>query len=251
MPKTLLLFLTSPTVDTYVNAIAHAYDKLEVDRYIVVRVKNSPATLRDEREKPQEIRDRILTQIGLLAKGKYADRQLPSAPELSIYQRMYDGLKLGDEEIDYTNLRIELVGLIKKYGGTNQCIVDLTGASKSLAVDIVVMCLAIKLNMVFMFDLNVKIDRNRPEDFLYHRLRQNFDYDYYQFTRSPVVLSGQTTYLRKRGVFAVSLMLGVAVIAIAAVMFGVSDSNPIFAVIGALSGFQTIIAVITQFAQPK
>jgi len=185
MVKTLVLFLFSDNVDTYINAIAYTYDKMDVKAVRLVYVKGTKIGLKDDT--PSTVVNGIWNRLQSLALGSS-----------EIYKQLNE--RLLDRHlipIDYPELKRDLGDFIKRQGGARNCIIDLTGASKAASIDIFAVCLALGVKSVYTFELDQKRDPKAPEESLYHALLSKGAYSYTCLTSTPPVKASQSSLLRK------------------------------------------------------
>ncbi|HEY9848936.1 MAG TPA: hypothetical protein V6D28_05735 [Leptolyngbyaceae cyanobacterium] len=229
MPKTLLVFLFSKTIDTYVNVIAYACDQLEVTRIKFVHVLGTKPAL--SKPDAKDISEKICCQIESLSKGNYivdfetgsknaiklysslGSTTMSGVKKLNVYNQVYKQLRilpLEPEFLSYSNLRQDLQSILKKCGGSRECIVDITAASKVLSIDIFSICLALGVPSVFTFELKKPANKQHPEESLYHSLEPE-SYSYTHISESPPIKTSQSTLFRKEQllwfVVAASLLL--------------------------------------------
>jgi hypothetical protein len=185
MVKTLFLFLFSDRVDTYINAIAYAYDKMDAKAVRFVYVKGTKIGLKDDTQ-ASAVFTEIWNRLQSLASGSG-----------EIYKQLDE--RLLDRQlipIDYPELKSDLGHLIKRQGGARNCIIDLTSASKVASIDVFTVCLALGVKSVHTFELDPKPDPRTPEKFLYHALSKGA-FSYTCLTSTPPVQASQSSLLRK------------------------------------------------------
>lgn len=184
MSRTLFVFLFSDRVDSYINAVAHAYDKEQVDAVCFVYVRGTPTGLTDILA--NTVFSTIANRLEELSRGG-----------AEIYQRIQ--ARLLDRRLlplDYSSLRSGLSRELNKCGGANKCMVDVTGAAKGPAIDVFSVCLALGVRSIYTFELKNKPDPANPEKSLYHFLGPN-DYSYTRLTETEPVKSSRAVLLRK------------------------------------------------------
>ena len=114
----------SRNVDTYINVIAHCYDKLHVEKIVFVHVRNTKTGLSTE-EEANTVFNRVWAQLESLSKGIYIDyRQSEpthhaiSDSGIDIYKRIHgQSITKVQEHVDYTKLKKETENIVKNYGG--------------------------------------------------------------------------------------------------------------------------------------
>jgi hypothetical protein len=185
MAKTLFLFLFSDRVDTYINAIAHTYEDMDVKAVRFVYVKGTKIGLKDDTQ-ASAVFTEIWSRLQNLALGSG-----------EIYKKLNE--RLLDRQlipIDYPELKSDLSQFIKRQGGARNCIIDLTSASKVASIDVFTVCLALGIKSVYTFELDPKPDPKTPDKFLYHALSKGA-YSYTCLTSTPPVKASQSSLLRK------------------------------------------------------
>lgn len=183
MPKTLLIFLFSPNIDTYINVISYTYENMSIESVKLIHIKGIKTGLSDS--KASEISNQIWIRLGEL-----------SSCFSGVYKQVNERLlKRELVPIEYLNLSKELKQLIK--GQRNlKCVVDLTSAPKRPSIDIFSVCLALGIESVYTFELIVKYDSKNNDRFLYHALNRE-DYSYACLNETDPVKSSQSSLLRK------------------------------------------------------
>jgi hypothetical protein len=187
MAKTLFIFLFSPQVDPYINAIAYTRREMKIDAVKLVYVKGAKTGL--DNEKASTIFNQIWTKIESLKN------------EAEIYKEINE--KLLNRElmpIEYSDLKIRFGQVVKKQGSLRNCIVDITGATKVAGIDVFSICLALGLKSIYSFELiknrDTKASGYNPNNFLYHALKEH-DYSYTCLSETIAVKSSQSSLLRK------------------------------------------------------
>lgn len=201
MPKTLLLFLLSPNVDAYINVIAHAYDQLDIREIHFIHIKGTKTALEDS--EASTVHSRILTQVEYLSQSRYMDffrnqtREIESVPAIDIYRRINRQIKERGirYDVQYHELKEKLEAAIKSSGKEN-CFVDLTTATKTPAIDIFSICLGLDIK-VYTFELDDAVDRQVPENSLYHNLVSQNSYSYTCLSESLAVQASQRLLVRR------------------------------------------------------
>ncbi|WP_414548917.1 hypothetical protein [Anabaena sp. CCY 0017] len=184
MARTLFLFLFSDRVDTYINAIAYSYDNLEIESVRLVHVKGTKTGLTDTQA--ISVFNQIWNRLEKLASST-----------TEIYKRINE--RLLDRQlipITYSNLKNSLEQSIKKQGGSRNCVIDITSASKVPSIDVFTVCLALGIKSIYTFELIIKYDSKNPDKFLYHAMCEN-DYSYTCLSNTEPVRASQSALLRK------------------------------------------------------
>ena len=187
----------SPNVDPYVNSIAHCYDNMDVSRVCLVHVKDTTTGLSSD-EVASTTFNQIWLQIEGLSKGFYTNYRKRDAEgnftqtavassKVEIYQRINS--RLLDRQlipIVYKNLKEGVTKILQNHGGKQNCILDLTAASKVPSIDLFATSLALSAGGVHVFELDSLVSREHPENSLYHALNEK-DYSYTNLLSSPPV----------------------------------------------------------------
>lgn len=260
MSKTLLVFLLSPNVDPYINAIAYSFAKMDVRRVRVIYVKGAEEDIDDSKANP--VNTRIWQQIQSLAHGEYlqfpplnqsVSPSLPLSPMqlsqassgLDIYRRINEELIDHDLiALNYSNLRNELKSLVKE-SGINNCVVDVTSASKDLSIDVFSACLALGIRSIHTFALKSKGVKKDPIASLYHSLAPA-EYEYVCFTDSPVVKASQDSLLRKSQLFWYVILAAFTIMGVSLYANFTGGSQNIFLEIVNL--LATVVGIVTPIA---
>jgi hypothetical protein len=187
MAKTLFLFLFSPQVDSYINAITFTYDEMKIEAVRLVYVKGTTTELTDS--KASTLSNKIWNRIeSLKNKAKIYEQ---------INERLLDRQLI---PIEYSDLKSRLSQITKRQGSLRNCIVDLTGATKVPNIDVFSVCLALGIKSIYTFELAKKPDYKdpsyNPDNFLYHALSKN-DYSYTCLSNTEPVRASQASLLRK------------------------------------------------------
>lgn len=267
MSKTLVIFMFSPNVDTYVNCISFAYDKMEVSKVCLVHVKNAVTGLESDKQ-ASDVSNRIWLQIQSLSEGKYIYfPQLSRSPDnaskehsvhdesdvedlpdsnIEIYQRIHG--RLLDRQlltVDYQNLKDEVASIIKTHGGNDACILDVTAATKVPSIDLFAITIAIGLKNLYVFELDERPDRKVPHKSLYHALAQAQSFKYTNLLSTPPVQASHRELVRKSPVlwFTAGSFAIVLVVALLSLMFFGVD-NILVTVISLFSGLIGIVSSV-------
>lgn len=179
--NSLLLFVISPNVGTYINAMTHAVIHHGINKIVLVHIDNAPI---GEPIDFSQFRKDLENAIDELPNGKYLTRQkdgslktenfeLPN--EFTGYSKLKDIYKRNHvvKDLSYDWLKSNLQSLIKQFG---ECIVDLTGVVKRVAFDIFIACSYIGIDKVTTFE---KKDHTKyGVNALYHNLNPPNDSEY-------------------------------------------------------------------------
>lgn len=260
MGRTLLIFMLSPNVDSYVNAITYTCDRMNVNSVRLVYTADR-AAVGDTSIEPgpgqagaAELFKRIKEKIEQLSNGYYVS-YLPQGTSQAQLLRRQEGRAvytiackcLTDYElirIDYPRLRKDLSQIIKRYGGSDNCIIDVTGASKSLSVDIFSIALAIGAKHIYTFELVPSRSRN-PEDSLYPLLRPGA-YTYTSLSGSQLVRESRAALLQKSLVFRQIMVVSIlSIISILVSLFTLKVFGPQSEALTIVSLVSSIVTVIS------
>ena len=239
MSKTLFLFLFSDRPDGYINAIAHTFDHKQVEAVKLVYVKGAKTGLSDQ--EASIAYNRIWTRLINLADEPF---------DSDIYKRINERLLNRHlVPLKYTTLKDDLSQLIKQHGGTKNCIIDLTGASKVPSIDVFSVCLALGIKSVHIFELADRPDPKKPNDSLYHSLDET-GYSYTCLTDTEPVIASQSSLLRKTPLlWAVGLMALIVMIISLILLATTGPNSPILQTINiaaAVVGLTTPILALIQ-----
>jgi hypothetical protein len=178
MARYLLVFVGSPAVGPYINAMANAVSKYDVDHIALINLVESPSR--------EQVNFTDFANIDLwdtlcgLVEGvyKWKDREgkshsvpVPDAKNYEAYKNLrnvFGSAHLLDK-VRYKFLREDIERLRDIYGIDS--IVDLTGAPKRVAIDILTACLAVGMSRVMIFELNRLFDNHVKA--LYHNLDES------------------------------------------------------------------------------
>ena len=236
MGKTHFLFLFSKRPDSYVNAMAHAFDKMDVSAVKFIYVEGIATGL--SQKEASDVSKDIWNRLSSLA--QVAD----------VYKRIYE--RLLDREtkaIDYDSIRRQLSALVKKAGGPRHCIVDLTGAAKGPSIDIFSLCLALGIKSVYLFELTDPFDRANPDDSLYHNLGDS-GYRYTCLSITAPVKASQSLMLRKTPMLWAISLAALVVIIITVTLGATAGPNSLplqwLNVAASVAGLSTPLAALIQ-----
>ena len=212
MSKTLLIVLFSDRVDSYINAIAHAYDNMNIEAVRLIYVKGAKTGLSDNQA--IAVSNRIWS--------RFEDLSINNS---EIYKRVNERL-INRQLIplEYSNLKNGFKKIIKKQGGENNCIIDLTGASKAPSIEVFSVCLALGVKAVYTFELSKKPNLNNPESSLYHSLEKN-SYSYTCLSDSEAVQVSKSALVRKSSLLWYVLAISLIVMAFSLYLLGSIGPN--------------------------
>jgi hypothetical protein len=201
MSKTLLVFLFSTNVDSYINVIAHGYRHLGIKRVSLLHIEGASTGVNSE--VATQLATRIWAGINGLAQGKYLDfskdpsgladiSTIPALPlEESGVATLYAEIDKNIRErrivsLNQPTITTDLQKIIEEHGGKGLCVLDVTAATKVPSVDIFSVCLAIEMHNLFTFELLRRPFSTDRVNNLYHALTAN-DYEYTPLTDRPAV----------------------------------------------------------------
>lgn len=200
MAKVLLIFVISPNPDPYVNAMAHCVQLHGVDKIVLVQITEPPMPpmIHDFGEFLQED---MWRRIDGLARDQYVKRNPEtkqfretrmSLPDgFALYERLRQLFVDKDQaRVNYQYLRQQMIELKRRYHPA-EVMVDITGAPKRLAADILASCLATGIKDVFTFEL--KTERREPIGLLYHNLAPH-EYEHVLLPSSAPLVANLTLF---------------------------------------------------------
>jgi hypothetical protein len=167
MAKALVLFMGSPEVGPYVNAMAHAVDSFGIDRIVLVQVVGAPTGLQVDFDAFVNVE--LATVVSQLADGQFSEKAFSVPAGFRAYselKRVY-GTERDLRRVNYQFLRDSLMELKALYG--TESIIDISGLPKRVAIDVLTGSLAVGLERVMLFELK---KRGRGLDALYHALHE-------------------------------------------------------------------------------
>jgi hypothetical protein len=211
MSKTLFLFLFSNRPDSYINAMAHTFDRMQVEAVTLIYIKGAKTGLSDA--EASTISNRTWSRLEELA------------GMAEVYRRMNERiLNRHLVPITYNILKDQLNQLTKKHGGAKNCIIDLTGAAKAPSIDIFSVCLALGIKSVHLFELVDWPDPKNPDASLYHALGES-GYSYQCLTSTDPVRASQSALLRKTPVLWAIGLTAFVVMAISLILITTAGPN--------------------------
>ncbi len=181
MARSLLVFIGSPGVGSYINAMANSVDKYDVDDIALIKVVGLPS---DGPVDANLIKKEVLDTVSSLVKGVYKEldrRSLtyrespaPKAKDCEAYKKLNRILEdsYHTKTVNHQFLK-ESIETFKRLYGAN-AIIDVSGATKKVAIDVLTACLAVGMSYVMLFELK------KPPggiDTLYHNL-QDTDFEH-------------------------------------------------------------------------
>jgi hypothetical protein len=240
MRKSLGVFIFTKTVDVYVNAIACAFDRLDVGdlRFYYIEGTKTGQT----RAEAVSTFNAILARFEDLYRKDTAD----------IYKRLHERtLDRALKSLNYDLLNQEFENEVRAMGGPANCVVDLSGVTKCPTIDIFSICLSIGLKNVYVFELADPPDRANPDASLYHRLDSKA-YAHTCVTEATPVKVSQGTLLRKRPLLWATLIACTALMLVSLViMIFVGINNPFVQIINVAAAIVGICSPLLTFFGPK
>lgn len=180
MARRLLIFVGTPGVGSYINAMANAVSKYDVERIILVNVIESPAgQLIDFGHFANDIlRDTVRGLVdGVYREEKrdgtgYVETPVPEAKECEAYKKLKDVLdnRHSLDKVNYPFLTHDIERLKNEHGPDP--IFDLSGAPKRVAIDILTACLAVGISDVMIFELENHMVKKSLSEKLFHNLKE-------------------------------------------------------------------------------
>jgi len=180
MARSLLIFVGTPGVGSYINAMANAVSKYDVERIALVNVIESPSgQLIDFEHFANEIlRDTLRGLVeGVYREAKrdgtgYQETLVPEAKECEAYKKLKHVFSNSHslEKVSYPFLTHDIEKLKDIYGPDP--IIDLSGTPKRVAIDILTACLAAGISDVMIFELENHVLTRSPQAKLYHNLKE-------------------------------------------------------------------------------
>ncbi len=182
MKKSLLLFLCSPTIDTYINSMTHAIDKHGIDHIVLVNLREIPSGKQIEFEEFKGELEKVI--LGLTKNiyffkdkdGKWQQENVQIPNKFLGYELLRKVFcnSLDLRSVGYDFLRKNLKQLISEYENKGDFIIDLSGIPKRASIDVFMACSTIGVEKIVTFEL-----KKKPEKFntLYNNLETK-DYEY-------------------------------------------------------------------------
>lgn len=264
MDKTLIIFLFSDNRDPYVNAITHAVksEDIRVRKIRFIHVQEAVTDLTNNRAKT--IFQDVFRQMTSLSQGKYitfarygqdgkqlseeSTSTLTINSRIGLYTEAYDLIREYTlSHVPRSDLKKDLKKLIKAEGGNQQCLVDITAAIKSPAIEVFAVCLSLGMSRIYSFELVDRFDPKAPEKSLYHAL-PNDKFFYTLITDIPLVKESISSLTRKSTLI---LRVGIAGLVTAILSIGIyfafganSPFIQILSILGTVIGIISIVPVV-------
>jgi hypothetical protein len=199
MNNTLLLFMFSPNVDTYVNPITYCFENLDVTTIHLVHVKDAITGLTKD-EHAYTLSNRVWEQLIALSNGKYinfsSDLKINTSDysqislsnqNTDIYKRVCNGLSSRQvHSVSYQDLKEGIEKIVKQNYGTGNCFLDVTAATKVPSIELFSIALALNISNFCVFELDERPDPSEPSKSLYHNVakkhNEKLPRDMYKYT---------------------------------------------------------------------
>lgn len=182
MTRPFLVLVGSSGVGSYINAMANAVSKYDVDSIALINVIESPSGQQVDFE---DFANKVLwdTLCGLVdgiykekdrQSSAYREVAVPEAKNCEAYKKLKQvfGSSHYLHTVNYKFFRNDIGKLKDIYG--DDAIVDISGAPKRVAIDALTACLGVGLSNVMLFELEKPA---RGIDTLYHNLKEA-DYEH-------------------------------------------------------------------------
>lgn len=177
MGRPLLIFIGSSGVGSYINAMANAVNKYDVNLIALVNVIESPSVQQMDFER---FANKVLWDVLCgLVEGVFKEprpdlsayREIPvlEAKQCEAYKKLKEifGSTHQLTKVTYPFLTRDIEELKNTYGP--DVIIDLSGVQKRVAIDILTACLAVGISDVMLFELQKPIGGPQA---LYHNLKK-------------------------------------------------------------------------------
>jgi hypothetical protein len=208
MARTLLMFLGSPHVDSYLNVMANAVDKCDVNQIVLLEVSNTPSGQPGDLASLEEnLRKAVID----LADGKYKGQAFNVGMGVSEYQNLKQVFLNARtvKKINYLFLREEVARLKVIY--STDAIVDVTGTPKRIAIDILAACLAVDMQYVTLFELRIPAAGISA---LYHNIKNTSSYDVVVLANEAPLLSNIEVFSARQNRLKLSVVVSSILISI-------------------------------------
>lgn len=253
MSKVLFMFVVSPSLDPYINAMTHCAKLHDVDKIVIVQITEPPIPPMIE-DFDKFINERMWSVVDGLAGGRYMrwGAQVEKFQEVEIdvpsdfegYRRLRQLFANRDHvKVNYQYLRSQIMNMKRRYRPT-EVIVDITGAPKRLAADILASCLAAGIKDVFTFEL--KTERREPIELLYHNLAPH-EYEHVLLPSSAPLVANLTLFSMNQNRFRLTLVVVAILLSILFALWNywVGGSSPLLtSVLVAISVFGGVIPLV-------
>ena len=166
MLNTLIVFIGSGNVGTYINAMSHAIEMHEIDHIVLIDLLEVPYEKRLDFS--DFVNNTLWQAIKDLDNGNFGKDKIEITDDFQTYKKLMDiyGNKRDIDTKNYQFLKDELNRLKEKYG--NESMIDISGVPKRVAFDILAGCLAVGFDKIVTFELKQQL---RDSAALYHNLK--------------------------------------------------------------------------------
>lgn len=163
--KIAVICVASPTVGTYINAVAGAYANEQCERFLLLAV-TSPSIGYTKAELEAFVR-LLRGTLEDLSNGAYEGHVISYPSTRSV---VYGPLarRINDHRVCRASEFSEIIGRLAAENNEN-LVIDISGLPKVEAIEVVYACIVLGIP-VFAFELHQKLHRNDPERDLYHAL---------------------------------------------------------------------------------
>jgi len=172
MANTLIVFIGSNNVGTYINAMSHAIDMHQIDQIVLIDLLEVPYEKRFDFS--EFVNKKLWDTIKDLAEGKFEGQEIAIPSNFQTYKilkKIFGGKKHIDSK-NYQFLKDELNDLKGTY--SSNAMIDISGVPKRVAFDILAGCLAVGFDKIVTFELK---QQRRGVEALYHNLKTS-DYEH-------------------------------------------------------------------------
>lgn len=257
MSKVLFLFVISPRLDPYVNTMTHCVELHHVDKIVINQITEPPIPPMIE-DFDKFIHEQMWRMVNGLASGWYVtwDAKAKDFQEVEIdIPDDFDGYKrlrqttIDHVKLNYQHLRQQIVEMKQRYH-PSEVMVDITGAPKRLAADILASCLAAGIENVFTFELLVR--SRDPIELLYHNLessekRGNKTYEHVLLPSSAPLVANLALFSMNQNRLRLSFAIAAIFLAIVFAMWNYWDGGTnllLTSVLVAISVFGGILPLV-------
>lgn len=188
MPRTLIIFIGSSNVGTYLNTISHLSDKYNIEKIIFISLIEAPLEINIDIDKTISLD--LCKDFSQLSNGKYTKKTSGSSDEeitvnlsdedKKIYLKANEIIsrKKIIHTVNYNFFNSEIKKIIKEEAKSEDIIFDITALPKRIGIDVFVKLLSSGFNNVINFEIkNTKKANNTENGFLYHSLVRENNYE--------------------------------------------------------------------------
>jgi hypothetical protein len=244
----MLLFIVSGNVEPYVNVLAHAYKNLGIAGVDFVSIQGS--TKSGSPAEFSQIERGILALLSELAQGKFHGVDLTHRDDgISTFLPVENALTSKSYNvINYSDLATHLHNLIpaRRRG---EYIVDVTGLTKNLAIEIVTLSLSLGLR-AYSFELSQHRISLPAEMRMFHELKTD-DYSYVCLTDTPAIRAASTRLVRRDRVLAWTLAATITTLGSFLILTFTDDQNIALKIVGLAANIIGIAGPTLQLASRR